>query len=43
MVYTFDDYKKEVFERNPKTKELYEQYWLNYLIAERLKQAREKK
>lgn len=33
----------QAFEKNPKTKELYEQYWLNYLIAERLKQAREKK
>lgn len=43
MVYTFDDYKKEAFSKNPKTKELYEQYWLNYLIAERLKKAREKK
>lgn len=43
MMYTFEDYKKEAFEKNPKTKELYEQYWLNYLIAERLKQAREKK
>lgn len=43
MVYTFEDYKKEVFTRNPKAKELYEQYWLNYLIAERFKKAREKK
>ncbi|MDD3144600.1 MAG: helix-turn-helix transcriptional regulator [Candidatus Gracilibacteria bacterium] len=43
MTYTFEDYKKEVFERNPKTKELYEQYWLNYVIAERLKKAREQK
>lgn len=43
MTYTFEDYKKEAFKKNPKIKELYEQYWLNYLIAERLKQAREKK
>lgn len=43
MVYTFDDYKKEAFEKNPKTKELYEQHWLNYIIAERLKKAREQK
>lgn len=43
MTYTFEDYKKEVFEKNPKTKELYEQYWLNYIIAERLKKAREQK
>jgi len=43
MTYTFEDYKKEAFERNPKTKELYEQYWLNYVIAERLKKAREQK
>jgi hypothetical protein len=43
MVYTFEDYKKEVFARNPKAKELYEQYWLNYLIAERFKKAREQK
>lgn len=43
MVYTLEQYEKEVFERNPKAKELYEQYWLNYIIAERLKKAREKK
>lgn len=43
MTYTFEDYKKETFEKNPKTKELYEQYWLNYVIAERLKKAREQK
>lgn len=43
MVYTFDDYKKEVFVRNPKIKELYENEWLKYAIAERIKKAREQK
>jgi hypothetical protein len=43
MNYTFEQYEKEVFERNPKIKELCEKEMLNYLIAERLKQAREKK
>lgn len=43
MTYTFEDYKKEAFEKNPKSKELYEQYWLNYVIAERFKKAREQK
>ncbi|MDD2871740.1 MAG: helix-turn-helix transcriptional regulator [Candidatus Gracilibacteria bacterium] len=41
MVYTFEDYKKEVFERNPKAKELYEEEWLKYIIAERIKKTRE--
>lgn len=43
MMYTFAQYEKEVFDRNPKTKELCEKEMLNYLIAEKLKQAREKK
>lgn len=43
MVYTFDDYKKEVFAKNPKIKELYENEWLKYAIAERIKKAREQK
>lgn len=43
MVYTFEDYKKEVFEKNPKIKELYENEWLKYIIAERIKKAREEK
>ncbi|MDD5213662.1 MAG: helix-turn-helix transcriptional regulator [Candidatus Gracilibacteria bacterium] len=43
MVYTFEQYQKEVFERNPKIKELCEKEMLNYIIAERLKKAREKK
>ena len=43
MVYTFNDYQKETFERNPKIKELCEQEMLNYLVAQRLKKAREKK
>ncbi len=43
MVYTFDDYKKEVFEKNPKIKELYEEEWLKYSIAQRIKKAREQK
>lgn len=43
MVYTFEDYKKEVFEKNPKAKELYEQEWLKYIIAQRIKKAREQK
>lgn len=41
MTYTFEDYKKEVFERNPKAKELYEDEWLKYIIAERIKKTRE--
>jgi hypothetical protein len=43
MVYTFEQYEKEVFERNPKIKELCDNLWLNYFIAERIKKAREKK
>lgn len=43
MVYTFEQYEKEVFERNPKIKELCEKEMLNYLIAQRLKKAREQK
>ncbi len=43
MVYTFDDYKKEVFAKNPKIKELYEEEWLKYSIAQRIKKAREQK
>ena len=43
MVYTFDDYKKEVFTKNPKIKELYEEEWLKYSIAQRIKKAREQK
>lgn len=43
MVYTFEQYEKEVFQRNPKIKELCDNLWLNYFIAERIKKAREKK
>jgi len=43
MVYTFEDYQKEVFERNPKIKELCEKEIMNYIIAQRLKKAREQK
>lgn len=43
MVYTFEQYQKEVFARNPKIKELCEKEMLNYIIAERLKKAREQK
>jgi hypothetical protein len=43
MVYTFDEYQKEVFERNPKIKELCEQEMLKYIIAQRIKKAREQK
>ena len=43
MNYTFEQYEKEVFERNPKIKELCEKEMLNYVIAERLKKAREQK
>lgn len=43
MEYTFEDYKKEVFAKNPKIKELYENEWLKHIIAERIKKAREKK
>jgi len=43
MVYTFDEYKKEVFAKNPKIKELYENEWLKYTIDERIKKAREQK
>ncbi len=43
MVYTFEDYKKEVFEKNPNIKELYDQEWLKYMIAQRIKKAREQK
>ena len=43
MNYTFEQYEKEVFERNPKIKELCEKEMLNYIIAERLKKAREQK
>jgi hypothetical protein len=41
MEYTFEDYKKEVFERNPKIKELCEEEWLKYIIAQRIKKTRE--
>ena len=43
MVYTFEQYEKEAFERNPKIKELCDKEMLNYLIAKRLKKAREQK
>lgn len=43
MVYTFDDYKKEVFAKNPNIKELYEIEWLKYAIAQRIQKAREQK
>lgn len=43
MTYIFEDYQKEVFAKNPKIKELYENEWLKYIIAERIKKAREKK
>lgn len=42
MVYTFDDYKKEVFAKNHKIKELYENEWLKYAIAERIKKPENK-
>lgn len=41
MTYTFDEYEKEVFERNPKIKELCEQEMINYLVAQRIKKTRE--
>ncbi|MDP3380258.1 MAG: hypothetical protein Q8S84_01580 [bacterium] len=41
MTYTFDEYQKEVFERNPKIKELCEQEMINYLVAQRIKKTRE--
>jgi hypothetical protein len=43
MIYTFADYEKKVFERNPHIKELCEQEMLKYIIAERIKRTREQK
>lgn len=41
MTYTFEEYEKEVFTRNPKIKELCDQEMINYLVAQRIKKARE--
>lgn len=43
MTRTFEEYKKEVFERNPHIKEMYNHEWLKYIIAERIKRTREQK
>lgn len=43
MIYTFEDYKKEVFAKNPKIKSLYDEEWLKYAISQRIKLTREKK
>ncbi|MDD2871579.1 MAG: helix-turn-helix transcriptional regulator [Candidatus Gracilibacteria bacterium] len=41
MTYTFDQYEKEVFKRNPKIKDLCDQEMINYLVAQRIKKTRE--
>jgi DNA-binding XRE family transcriptional regulator len=40
---THEEYKKKVFLRNPKIKELYEREKLNYLVSMQLKEIRERK
>lgn len=42
-MYTFKQYMKEAFEKDPKLKEAFEKEHLNYLMSQEIKEARKRK